>query len=261
LGEFRLARGFNAPRPGSASLEGSTPPLGRGPPRSRVQRPLGEDRLARGYLHARLPTLLPPCTSISCPDTAGRTPRLWHARESRPGAVPPTPWGRPSPPLCSTVRQGRCQLRDTVPPTPIRLTHRALEGGPTAPSNVFPLLTQGHAVTSGRRDRSFPSLSTLCDHLRHCRTAPGTVTTSRRCWGTRGQDVTTTATVPRTGPPSTAPSNRPTTAASQPTATPPPSKSLLYEHRTHHDASTRVGFARTAVSSMALLAIPPHVGK
>jgi hypothetical protein len=36
------------------------------------------------------------------------------------------------------------------------------------------------------------------------------VTTSRRCWGTRGQDVATTATVPRTAPPSTAPSNRPT---------------------------------------------------
>jgi hypothetical protein len=35
--------------------------------------------------------------------------------------------GRPSPPLCSTVRRGRCQLRDTVPPTPVRLTRRALE--------------------------------------------------------------------------------------------------------------------------------------
>jgi hypothetical protein len=65
-------------------------------------------------------------------------------------------------------------------------------------------------VTSGRWDRSSPSLSTLCDHPRHCRTTPGTVATSRRCWGARGQDVATTATVPRTGPPSTAPSNRPT---------------------------------------------------
>jgi hypothetical protein len=49
--------------------------------------------------------------------------------------------------------------------------------------------------------------------------------------------------------------------ASQPIATPPPSKPLLYEHRTHHDASTGVVFARMAVSSMALLAIPPYVGK
>jgi hypothetical protein len=61
--EYRLARGLNAPSAGSASPEGSTPPLGRGPPRSRVQRPLGEDRLTRGYLHARFPGL-PPCTDI-----------------------------------------------------------------------------------------------------------------------------------------------------------------------------------------------------
>jgi hypothetical protein len=106
--------------------------------------------------------------------------------------------GGPSPPLCSAVRQGRCQLRDTVPPTPVRLTRRALEGGPAAPSNVFSVLTQGHAVTSGRRDRPSPSLSTLCDHPRHCCTAPDTVATSRRCWGARGQDIATTATVPRT---------------------------------------------------------------
>jgi hypothetical protein len=38
-------------------------------------------------------------------------------------------------------------------------------------------------------------------------------------------------------------------------------KPLLYEHRTHHYASTGAGFARTTVSSTALLAIPPHVGK
>jgi hypothetical protein len=58
-GEFRLARGLNAPSGGSTSPEGSTPPLGRGPPRSRVQRPLGEDRLTRGYLHARCPRSCP----------------------------------------------------------------------------------------------------------------------------------------------------------------------------------------------------------
>jgi hypothetical protein len=126
-----------------------------------------------------------------------------------------------------------------VPPTPVRLTRRALVGGPAAPSNVFSVITQGHAVTSDRRDRSSPSLSALCSHPRHCRTTPGTVMTSRRCWGARGQDVATTATVPRTDPPSTAPSNRPTTAASQPTTMPRPSKPLLYEHRTHHDALAR----------------------
>jgi hypothetical protein len=70
-----------------------------------------------------------------------------------------------------------------MPPTPVRLTRQALEGGPTAPSNVFFVVTQGHAVTSGRRDRPSPSLSTLCDHPRHCGTTPGNLTTSRRCWG------------------------------------------------------------------------------
>jgi hypothetical protein len=55
-------------------------------------------------------------------------------------------------------------------------------------------------VTSGRRDRSSPSLSTLCGHPRHCRTTPDTVATSQRCWDVRGQDIATTATVPRTGP-------------------------------------------------------------
>jgi hypothetical protein len=87
-----------------------------------------------------------------------------------------------------------------VPPTPVRLTRRALEGGPTAPSNIFYVLIQGHAMTSGRRDRSSPSLSTLCGHPRHCRTTSDTVATSQRCWDVRGQDTTTTATVLRTGP-------------------------------------------------------------
>jgi hypothetical protein len=146
-----------------------------------------------------------------------------------------------------------------VPPTPVRLTRRALEGGLAAPSNAFSVITQGHAVTSGRRDRSSPSLSTLCGHPRHCRTTARTVTTSRCCWSARGQDVAMTATVPRTGPPSMAPSNRPTTVSRQPTTTPPPLKPLLYEHRTRHDASTGAGFARTAVNSVALLAMLPHV--
>jgi hypothetical protein len=159
-------------------------------------------------------------------------------------SVLPTPGGRPSLPLFSTVRQGRCQPRGTVPPTPVRLIRRALEGGPAVPSNIFYVLMQGHAVTSGRRDRSSPSLSALCGHPRPCRTTPDTVATSQRCWDVQGQDVATTATVPRTGSSST-----------------PPSKPLLYEHKTHHDASTGAEFARTAVSSAALFAIPLHVEK
>jgi hypothetical protein len=102
--------------------------------------------------------------------------------------------------MFSTVRQGRCQLRDTVSPTLVRLTRRALEGGPAAPSNIFYVLIQDHVVTSGRRERSSPLLSTLCGHPRHCRTTPDPVATSQRCWDVRGRDIATTATVPRTGP-------------------------------------------------------------
>jgi hypothetical protein len=65
----------------------------------------------------------------------------------------------------------------------------------------------------------------------------------------------------RTGPPSTAPSNRPTMAARRSTVALRPSKLLLYEHRTRHDASTGAGTARTTVNSTALLAIPLYVGK
>jgi hypothetical protein len=68
---------------------------------------------------------------------------------------------------------------------PVWLTRRALGGGPAAPSNIFYVLMQGHAVTSDQRDRSSPSLSTLCGHPRHCCTTPGTVATSRRCWDAR----------------------------------------------------------------------------
>jgi hypothetical protein len=51
--------------------------------------------------------------------------------------------GNPSPPLWGTVRRGRCQLRDAAPPTPVRLTRQALEGGPAAPSICFPVTLQG----------------------------------------------------------------------------------------------------------------------
>jgi hypothetical protein len=93
----------------------------------------------------------------------------------------------------------------------------------------------------------------LLHHTRHC----GDILTLLERAGTRHCHNGHCATY---GPPSTAPSNRRTTAASQTTATPPPSKPLLYEHRTHHDSSTGAGFARTAISFAALLAIPPHVG-
>jgi hypothetical protein len=60
--------------------------------------------------------------------------------------------GDPSPPLWGTVRHGQCQLCGTVPPTPVRLTRRALERGAAAPSNPFLVNLQGQTMTSGRRN-------------------------------------------------------------------------------------------------------------
>jgi hypothetical protein len=51
------------------------------------------------------------------------------------------------------VRRGRCQLRDTVPPTLVRLTRHALEGGPAGPSSPLFVALQGQTVTLGRRER------------------------------------------------------------------------------------------------------------
>jgi hypothetical protein len=109
-----------------------------------------------------------------------------------------------------------------VPPTPVRLMRRALEGEPTAPSNIFFVITQGPAVTSGRRDQSPPSMSTLCGHPCHCSATPGTMTTSPtllECAWTRRRHDRHCATY---GPPSTVPSNRPATTVRRPTTTPPP---------------------------------------
>jgi hypothetical protein len=51
------------------------------------------------------------------------------------------------------------------------------------------------------------------------------------------------------------------TALEQATSTPPPLKPLLDAHRTRHDAPPEARFAMTAVYSMALCAMPPHVAR
>jgi hypothetical protein len=62
-----------------------------------------------------------------------------------------SPGGNPSPPLWGTVRRGQCQSRDAAPPAPVRLTRRALEGGPAAPSICFLVTLQGSVEALGRR--------------------------------------------------------------------------------------------------------------
>jgi hypothetical protein len=218
-------------------------PLGRGPPRSRDRRPLrrGPPRskarriLERGPPRSRTPACT--CSRTRVRAFNALTPQGRATTLTRLGITPrrcsANSRGEAIPAAVQHCAEGRCQLRDTVPPTPVRLTRRALEGGPAAPLNIFHELMQEQAVTSGRWDQSSPSLSTLCDRPRHCGTTPDTVTTSQRCWDARGRDIATTATVPRTGPrqrrPRTGPLRRP---VNQPLHRHPRSRSCTSTRRT-----------------------------
>jgi hypothetical protein len=103
-------------------------------PTAHLNAPSGEVRLARGPPRARHPRSCSHVRAFNAltPQDCATTLHAW---ESRLGAVPPTPGGRPSPPLYNTVLRGQCQLRGTVPPTFVRLTRRALKGGTAEPSN------------------------------------------------------------------------------------------------------------------------------
>jgi hypothetical protein len=216
LANLRLARGPVAPssevpprsgagRPlerGSASLGGSTAP------RTRF-------RLARGPhgLAASIPA--PPTGAFNALTFTGAqvkdesTPRC--AWESRPGAILPTPQVRPSPPLCDAVRHGRCQSRDTVPPTLVRLTRRALERGRRNPRRGDERLF--HACPGLRRDvrPAGPVTSVAVGPVRPSspsNTIPGTASPSPTLWGygtTRHRHASCCAPY---GLPSAAPSSR-----------------------------------------------------
>jgi hypothetical protein len=147
-------------------------PLEWVPPRSGSSAPSSGFRLARG--------LTPPSSAPAptrgyehlCSDTAG--PRHHAPGNHAPALFRQLPGGSPSPTLWGTVRRGRCQLRYTVPPTLVRLTRRALVGGPAAPSSLLFIALQGQTVTSGRRSAIpvavspvLPSLP-LHHHAMHC---------------------------------------------------------------------------------------------
>jgi hypothetical protein len=269
LANLRLARGPVAPssevpprsgagRPlerGSASLGGSTAP------RTRF-------RLARGPhgLAASIPA--PPTGAFNALTFTGAqvkdesTPRC--AWESRPGAILPTPQVRPSPPLCDAVRHGRCQSRDTVPPTLVRLTHRALERGrrnSRRGMNVYSTLAQDYVVTSGQRDRSPPSPSVLCGHPRRPTPSRALHRHPLRCGGTGRQDTATPAVVRPTASRQPHPRVGIRTTTLRRTSTPPPSKPLLGRHRACHDTPLEDRFARTAIHSVVLCVIPPHIAR
>jgi hypothetical protein len=117
--------GVRLPRAGSASLKGPRHPRA------------GSVSLeGTPHAHARSRT-----RAFNVLTTAGR-------HHHAPGARAPVPLHQiprrePIPPLWGTVRRGRCQSRDAAPPTSVRLTRRALEGGPAAPSVYFPVTLQG----------------------------------------------------------------------------------------------------------------------
>jgi hypothetical protein len=147
------------------------------------------------------------------------------------------------------MRHGQCQLRDTVPPTPVRLMRRALKGGPAAPSNPSLMTLQGQIMTSGRRER----------HPRPCSATPGTATTTPVLLSMRGRDAATPATVPCTDHRQRLLRARLRTP--QPTTMPSPSKSPLFKYGTRRDDKTGARTVRTAANPPALYTIPPHVAK
>jgi hypothetical protein len=85
---------------------------------------------------------------------------------------------------------------------------------------------------------SSPSPSTLCGHLFPCSATPRTATTTQALLERTGRDATIPAAVPRTGLRQRPPRACPRTTTGQTTTTPLPSKPLLFEHRTRHDAKT-----------------------
>jgi hypothetical protein len=115
-------------------------------------------------------------------------------------------------------------------------------------------------VTSGRRDRSPPSPSALCDHPRRPRRHPGHCITIPDAMEACGDGTPPRQLLyPRTASRQRHPRVLTRAVAAQETSTPPPSKPLLDAHRTRHDAPPEARFARTAVYSVTLYTMPLHV--
>jgi hypothetical protein len=84
------------------------------------------------------------------------------------------------------VREGQCQLRDTVPPTPVRPPRHTPQKRTAEPSKEVrtptPAPALDNAVTSDQWSASPPSPPALCGHLRCCATIAGTAAASPTLW-------------------------------------------------------------------------------
>jgi glyoxylase-like metal-dependent hydrolase (beta-lactamase superfamily II) len=121
--------------------------------------------------------------------------------------------------------------------------------------------TQDYAVTSCQRDWSPPSLSVLCGHLRRPTPSQALHHHLLHCGGTGRLDAATPAAVRPAASRQPHPRANVRTTTKRATPAPPPSKPLLDGYRVRHDAPPNARFARTAVYSVALYAMPPYVDK
>jgi hypothetical protein len=253
---LRLARGHTPPsgmlRPvQGCMLTSSGLRLARGYTPSSNGLRLARERSAR--VHACSRTRVRAFNALT---TAGR-------RHHAPGTHAPVllhqlPRGNPSPPLWGTVRHGRCQPRDAAPPTPVRLTCRALEGGPSTPSKCFPVTLQGQVVTLGRRGAIPATVNCRClpphvqPHAGHCGNSSGSVRHARtgRHHACHCIPYGSSSATPRTR----LRTSRPTTALL-------PSKPPLFGYKIRHDGQIAARTVRAAAYSTAWRTILPHVAE
>jgi hypothetical protein len=264
-----LARGSVAPSSGIPPRSGAERPLERGPVSIESRAPPRASLcLACGHHGPAASIPAPPAGAFNALTFAGAqvkgesTPlRAW---ESHPGTAPPTPLVRPSPPLCDAMRRGQQQLRCTVPPTPVRRTRHTLEKRTTKPSKggriTTPRPCKDDTVMLGRRDRSPPSPSALCDHPRSPQRHPGSCITIPDAVEACGDGTPPRQLLyPHTASRQRHPRVLTRAVTEQETSTPPPSKPLLDAHRTRHDAPPDARLARTSVYSATLYTTHLHV--
>jgi hypothetical protein len=187
-----------------------------------------------------------------------------HAWESCPGTALPTPVARPSPPLCDAVLRGQQPPRGTVPPTPVQPTHRTLEKGQRNPRRNDARLLRSR--TGPRRDvRPVGAVTSVAiSPMRPSpppHAIPATASPYLMLWKHAATGHRHTSHCALYSLMSTAPSNPHVDGPQTSNLYATPLKPLLGAHRTHHDAPPEAGFARMAVYSMALYAMPPHVAR